>query len=109
MAEFNESEHPRDNKGMFTDKSCTYRQNMCYDKIIEDSETPTIQLSKYDYKIISSQAIAKFGKQKATACGYTANDFILYKYLGDGEIEPIAKMPIVGNEDLINWYEARFK
>lgn len=54
MADFDESKHPRDDDGEFTDKGGGYRQNASYSEILGKSElNENTTLTKQEYAIYS--------------------------------------------------------
>lgn len=109
-----EEKHPRDNAGRFTDGYNEEPNLPSARRIVEKYERNFgkingINIPKQDYAVIRKQAFEKYGDKKTTAGGYTSNHYIAFHYLGDGEIVPFIRVPIEGNEVLVNYLEVKIK
>jgi len=107
---FDESKHPRDENGRFTDGSGTgktYRQNTSYAEILADGRKKNkIKLSKQEYgalrKEVMRKNVARQGKAKYINCAYTANYFYIYKTNGGDSFVPLLQFDIERDRDEIN-------
>ncbi len=67
---------------------------------VKEIETQIV-LSKYEYAVISQQAIKRLGHKQCIDGDFTNKSFVLYNHLGYGSIVPLAKISIEGNEEII--------
>lgn len=114
---FEESKHPRDSDGKFTEGSRNDRN----DKIDEaeriynsdlPSSPPKIILSKREYAVLRQEVMRKNAEQKGklrpTNYAFTANNFYIYKTSGGDDFVPLARLDIENDRKKIDKYMELF-
>lgn len=122
MAGFNESDHPRgqpDNAGQFVEKNGEKNgetQSDAYshlpsDRIIVRRAERVVgdisPITRADYSAIRSEVFRKQsqrGYSKKRDYAYSANNFYIFDNHDIGSFTITAKIPIIGNEDRIDYY-----
>lgn len=112
---FDESKHPRDEQGRFTEKQ--QEAAKVYDSrfasgVMGGNKTGKQVLSKAEYGSLRKEVMRKNaeqrGKVKSTNFAYTANYFYVYSTSGGDEFEVIQSFQIEGNEKLIKYMEKKY-
>ena len=107
---FDESKHPRDEQGRFTEKQ--KKAAKVYDSQFASGIKGNKSLSKAEYGSLRKEVMRKNseqrGKVKPTNFAYTANCFYIYSTSGGDEFEVIQSFQIEGNEKLIKYMEKKY-
>lgn len=114
---WDESEHPRDDKGKFTKGNGTY--GAAYDKIISSAREEyekaisSPQLSKQEYGILRAEVMRKNAAQKGsvkpTDFAFTANYFYVYSTTGGDDFVPLVRLDIEKDGEEISQIISCFK
>lgn len=114
---FDESKHPRDADGKFTDGAGgTHRATPAENErlrqlgIGERQPIQKIELSKQEYAVLRNEVVRKNSAQKRKAkptnFAYTSNYFYIYLTNGGDSFVPLKQYDIEKDRDLINdWLE----
>ena len=108
--EWDESKHPRDRSGKFTDGTADYKypQYLARMNGHEGREKNGIELSPQEYGALRAEVmrknIAQSGKVKPTNFAFTSNYFYMFRYTKSQErIVCTLRIPIEGNEEEIEY------
>lgn len=112
MNDWDESEHPRDERGRFT-----YSDGMGGEHIPTQAEKERLremgidnkpQLNRQEYGALRAEVMrknaAQKGKVKPIDNAFTANYFYVYLTNGDDDFEPIIQLDIEQDHDEIEYY-----
>lgn len=112
--EWDESKHPRDRSGKFTDGSdYKYPQYLARINSHEGREKNRIELSPQEYGALRAEVmrknIAQRGKVKPTNYAFTANYFYLYSTTGYDDFKPLIRLSVEEDYNEINNWIDYFK